>query len=97
MKKETKRYLVIAKLHRLSDYDDPMDQVIEKREYYRSGVSEEQVISRLKHEEHLYSYDNERGSVAYEWKFQALVMGVDHKADKQECMGEQLRLFNMED
>lgn len=95
MKKETKRYLVIAKLHRLSDYDDPMDQVIEKREYYRSGVSEEQVISRLKREEHLYSYDNERGSVAYEWKFQALVMG-SHKADKQEC-GEQLRLFDMED
>ena len=96
MKKELKKYRIIAKLHRLSDYDDPMDQVIEKREYYRSGVSEKQVISRLKREEHLYSYDNEYGSVAYEWKFQALVIGVDHKADKQEC-GEQLRLFDMED
>ena len=74
-----------------------MDQVIDQRKYYRSGVSEKQVISRLKREENLKSYDNEYGSVAYEWRFQAQVIEDTYKSDKKECFGEQLRLFDMED
>lgn len=95
MKKEKKKFYVIARLHRLSDYDNPMDQVIERREYYRWGVSEKQVISRLKHTEGLKSDDNYYGSVCYEWRFE--VVEVDPETDKPKTGYEQLSLFDMID
>ena len=94
MKKELKKYRIIARLHRLSDYDDPMDRVIERREYYRCGVSEKQVISRLKRTENLKSHDNYYGSVCYEWRFE--ITEVDPNTDKPKSGYEQLSLFNME-
>lgn len=95
MKKEPKKYKIIARLHRLSDYDDPMDQVVKIKEYYRWGVSEKQVISRLKRTEGLKSDSDSCGSVCYEWRFE--LIEVDPITNQQKSGYEQLSLFDMED
>ena len=92
MKKEQKKYLVIATLHRLSDCNP--DQVIGKKEYYRYGVSEKQVIARLKRIEDLKSFDNDDGSVSYEWRLE--VKEIDPKTGKPKSGYEQLNLFDIE-
>lgn len=68
MKKENKRYHIIAKLHKYTDYY-PEDEVVRTEQYYRMGVSESQVVARLKRTEGLKDYDSPLGNEAYRWTF----------------------------
>lgn len=95
MKKEMKKYWIVATLHRLSDYDDPSDQIIESRGYYRWGVSEKQIVSRLKHTEGLECANNRCGSVFYEWRFE--LTEIDPNTNKPKNGYEQINIFDMED
>lgn len=69
MKKEIKKWKIVAELHRLSDYQE--EKITETRTYYRTGVSDKQVISQIRYTEKLYDYDNNTGSVAYKWVIKA--------------------------
>lgn len=79
------KYLVHAELHEISDIYD--DRVIEIHEIERTGVSEKQVISRVRWTYKWYDYDNFDGSRFYEWRFKLTLLDLDGT----NC--EQLKLF----
>ena len=66
-KKPEKLYSVHAELHRISDVYG--DQLIESHDLERIGVSEKQVISRLRYTMNWYDTDSYDGSVSFEWRF----------------------------
>lgn len=70
-KKPEKVYLVHAELHRLSDIYG--DQIIEQHDLERTGVSEEQVISRLRQMLGWHDSEWKCESVAFKWKFKLTV------------------------
>lgn len=89
-KKQEKLYLVHAELHRLSDVYG--DQVIESHDLERIGVSEKQVISRLRYTMDWYDADNYDGSVSFEWRFTLNVKVPD--SDPGDPVYEQISLFD---
>ena len=88
-KKSEKLYLIHAELHRMSDVYG--EQIIETHELERTGVSEKQVIARLRYTLDWYDTDNWDGSVSYQWKFKLTVKTPDDKNDDEY---EQLKLFD---
>ena len=66
MAKQQKHYKVHVELHELSDYGE---RVIETHDLERYGVSEAQVISRIRHSYKWYDHDNYTGSVEYRYTF----------------------------
>lgn len=91
MKKIKKRFLIIAELHQESD-DINEDIVLEKHKLFRYGVSEKQVISRLRYSEGWKDHDNSTGSVAFKWYFNLIEVDKDGKPVKK---AEQLSLFDL--
>ena len=66
MAKKQKHYKVHVELREISDYNE---RVIETHDLERYGVSEAQVISRIRHSYKWYDHDNYTGSVEYVYKF----------------------------
>ena len=64
---ENKKYSIHVELVKYSDLCEP--EVLETHDLTRWGVSEKQVIARLRHSYGWYDHDNETGSVAYNWEF----------------------------
>ena len=89
-KKPEKLYLVHAELHRISDVYG--DQLIESHDLERIGVSEKQVISRLRYTMGWYDTDNYDGSVSFEWRFLLNVKIPD--SDQGDLIYKQIRLFD---
>ena len=89
-KKPEKLYLVHAELHRISDVYG--DQLIESHDLERIGVSEKQVISRLRYTMGWYDTDNSDGSVSFEWRFSLNVKIPD--SDPGDLIYKQIRLFD---
>ena len=89
-KKPEKLYLVHAELHRISDVYG--DQLIESHDLERIGVSEKQVISRLRYTMNWYDTDNYDGSVSFEWRFKLTVKVYDY--DEDDTNYKQLSLFD---
>lgn len=65
--KPNRKWRIKMELHELSDMYD--DLVIDSEELVRWGVSEKQVVARLRHEFNWYDHDNSTGSIAYEYRF----------------------------
>ena len=89
-KKPEKLYSVHAELHRLSDVYG--DQLIESHDLERIGVSEKQVISRLRYTMNWYDTDSYDGSVSFEWRFTLNVKVPD--SDSGDLIYKQISLFD---
>ena len=89
-KKSKNLYLVHAELHRISDVYG--DQLIESHDLERIGVSEKQVISRLRYTMNWYDTDSYDGSVSFEWRFTLNVKVPD--SDSGDLIYKQISLFD---
>ena len=67
MAQKNKKWKVHVELVAYSDCYEP--EVIESHDLSRWGVSEKQVIARLRHTYGWKDHDNETSSVAYKWEF----------------------------
>lgn len=68
-KKESKVYIVKARLKRISDYTN--DVILERHEVEQIAVSEKQAISRAKWNYRWYNSESSDGSIEYQWEFEA--------------------------
>ena len=89
-KKPEKLYLVHAELHRISDVYG--DQIIEQHDLERKGVSQEQVISRLRWTLGWWDSDDDYGSTSFVWRFKLTVKVYD--CDEDDSNYKQLSLFD---
>lgn len=67
MKKEKKLYRVFISMVEI--YEDHEDVHYCWKPFYRKGVSEKQVIARLRRQLGLYNYDSMDGQCAVEYRF----------------------------
>lgn len=67
MSQQNKKWKVHVELVAYSDYYEP--RIIDSYDLSRWGVSEKQVIARLRHTYDWKDYDNATGSISYKWEF----------------------------
>ena len=89
-KKSKNLYLVHAELHGISDVYG--DQIIEQHDLERKGVSQEQVISRLRWTLGWWDSDDNYGSTAFVWRFKLTVK--IYNCDEDDSNYKQLSLFD---